>query len=908
MYQQEKDKISHLTILICYTIFSVILVGETIIMGWDMGAVMLLFFGMLACWVLHIMGKVPEEVRIWLYYILTMLTFFFYGSHETSMYDIAPVMILVMLLFSVTERNRFTNFCILTYYATMAYDIVVVCKGDIALDALGLTRLMLHFVLVTVSGYLINIILKRRKEDQSVYAEKIEELEEINHRTEQFLTNVSHELRTPINAVTGMTTVMMKNETDPRKKKDILSIQSAGRRLFQQIEDILDYTELDTGRIKISEENYMISSIVNDVIADDRLRERDESIELVFDVDASVPAMLIGDGRKIKKMLKHLLDNGIKFTKKGGVYVRISAIYKAYGVNLCIQVRDTGIGVSAEQLDKIREKFYQSQNGKMRRAGGLGLGLSIVYGMTAAMEGFIQIDSKEGQGTVVSISIPQKIADDTPCMTVENRTELCIACYIKPERYETPEVRDYFSTTISHLVQGLDLTLHRVVNQEELGRLISLYRLTHLFVGQPEYEEDPSYFEELTEQMRVIVVAGTDFELPRDSKISIIRKPFCNLSVANILNVGEENKGDIYTEKHILCPGVRVLVVDDEPMNLMVAEGIFKEYQMDVTTAGSGMEAVELCKKETYDLIFLDHMMPEMDGVETLKLLRKISTSPGKVLTVIAFTANAVSGAREMFRREGFDEFVSKPIEDVELERVLKKVLPRTAYIYEDNTDMQQEGSMESDGAKKLHNLEKAGIHTRAGMNYCRGDMKFYFELLAKFVQETEKKTQLLNRYLEAGDCENYRIQVHSLKSTSKMIGAEDFSDIAKNREEAAKNAQLEYIKKRHADLLDAYWSAARDIEDCLELGRENIAQADKSEISGPEFLEKLQALRASLETFETDKAETLLNQMGGNIYLGTEVSKLVEQIKQDVEDFDCTQGIQKVDALMETVKGGDKV
>ena len=215
---------------------------------------------------------------------------------------------------------------------------------------------------------------------------------------------------------------------------------------------------------------------------------------------------------------------------------------------------------------------------------------------------------------------------------LENRENLCVGCYLNPEKYQVPEIRDYYNEMISHVVRGLELPLHRVFHMEELEKLTSVYRLTHLFVGREEYEENRSYFETVDQNIRIIVVAEESYTAPQGSRVKIMRKPFYSLSVVNSVSAGAMEEETLLKEKLMICPGVRVLVVDDEPMNLMVAEGFFKGYQMLVTTADSGRKAIELCEKEAFDLIFLDHMMPEMDGVETLKRLRKLFSDTGNAL------------------------------------------------------------------------------------------------------------------------------------------------------------------------------------------------------------------------------------------------------------------------------------
>lgn len=567
--------------------------------------------------------------------------------------------------------------------------------------------------------------------------------------------------------------------------------------------------------------------------------------------------------------------------------------------------------MAEEELEKIRERFYQANGGRNRRAGGLGLGLPIVYGMVSAMEGFMQIESTVGKGTTVSVSIPQKVSDGAPGMVVENRGALCLACYLRPEKYEVPEVRDYYNEMISHMVQGLDMPLHRVSDMEELDKLTSTYQLTHLFLGREEYEGDKARFEDMDRNTKVIVVAEDGYVLPQGSRVKLLKKPFYSLPIVNILNAGAAEEA-LLKEKHMICPGVRVLVVDDEPMNLMVAEGIFKDYQMSVETAESGRKAIELCEKEAFDLIFLDHMMPEMDGVETLKRLRKIYTDTERTLTVIAFTANAVSGAREMFLREGFDEFVSKPVEPLELERILRKVLPKSSILFVEEKagkTLKEGPVLEKPAEDFLTRLEREGINTRSGMQYCGGDKDFYVELLTQFAEDAKRKAAEIDSFFAQEDLGNYGILVHALKSTAKMVGADPLSEHAKDLEAAAKNRDAEYVKEHHGALLDGYRQVVQCISDVLDLGKDRSGQGlceGGEEISKEELLSRLSELKAGLDIFEADKAELLISELSGVLYQGMSVGELLCNIRQDVEDFEFTLASEKVGAFIKKVEGGE--
>lgn len=919
MENQEKQRAAHLLILLCYTILSCVLIGESLLLGWETWVVVLLPIGVIAGWTLHIRDRLPMTVRLDIYTVLMMLVFFFYGIHETSMFDLAPVMITVMVLYSSTEKYSTIKICMFTYYLTMAYDFFLETDGFAEDASLFITRLLLHLMLVYMAGRLLKVMVERRVKERKTTEEMIVRLEEINQRTEDFLANVSHELRTPINAVTGISSIMLKNEENPGKKKDLFTIQMAGQRLFGQIEDILDYTEIDNEKISISEDAYMISSIVNDVISENQMQEREYMPELIFDLDAAMPAVLFGDGKKVKKILRHLVNNAVKFTQKGGVYVRIHALPKDYGVNLCMTVSDTGEGISDENLEKITEGFYQKDAGRNRRAGGLGLGLPIVAGLVSYMEGFMQITSKEGGGTSVSVSIPQKIADQKPLVTLQNRERLCLACFLKPDKYEVFEVRNYYNEMITHMIEGMDVSIHRVFQLDELKALTGVYQITHLFISEQEYEESSALFEELAERMTVIVAAERHFSLPAHTKAKLLQKPFYCLPIANMLNVETVQDEMLFSGKQMLCPDVRVLVVDDEPMNLMVAEGIFKEYKMQVRAVHSGMEALGLCEKEDFDLIFLDHMMPEMDGVETLKRLRRLWADSERTATVIAFTANAVSGAREMFFEEGFDEFVSKPIEMAELERVLRKVLPKSMIRYAEKGDETWRHTDRSNGESservlvqmlpdcdRMERLEKAGIHTSAGLQYCLNDTAFYDELLLKFAADADRKLEEIDGFFGQKDWENYGIMVHALKSTARMTGADALSALAKGLEDAAKKQDAEYIGAHHEKLLEKYRETVRQIRDILGEEEECGEQKEYLEISDLEFRKRLSEIGDALNTFEAQKAKELIEQMSGFVYGGKSVAGLLEEAGRDIDDFEIAAASEKVKTLLCGVGDGE--
>ncbi|MBQ7680158.1 MAG: response regulator [Butyrivibrio sp.] len=912
----EQRNIAHMTVLLCYSLFSLVLIGEALLLSWERWVIPLIAISVAICWALHIRGAMTESGRLWVYSILVMVTFFYYGIHESSIYDMAPVACIVIMIFTLCREMRLIRTVMYTYYTVMIYHLInISITRGLEPNALGVSRTLLHLAVVFLAGWLSSIYLSRSATERQQYDRRIKELEDTNRRTEDFLTNVSHELRTPINVVTGITSLLVNKVHEVELRGDVLAVQRAGYRLFEQIGDILDYTEIDTGRISVIEEPYMLSSIIGDLVSDYHQLQHEEDKELIFDVDPMLPAVLLGDGLKIKKILRHLIGNAEKFTKKGGVIVHIYGLPKPYGINMCIEVEDTGIGMNMADVARIKERFYQANSGRARRAGGLGLGLSIVYGLVTQMNGFLQIDSEPDLGTKVRLSIPQQVQDLTPCVTLENRRELCIACYLRTEKYQVPAVREFYNTTITNMVQGLDVRLHRVSDPEDLKQLATTYHLTHIFTAAQEYEADPDFFEALADQSEVIVAADPGFSLIRGSRARILMKPLNCFFIGSMLAGG--TGGFELSRLRMICPDVRVLVVDDESMNLVVAQGVFRNYGMTVRTAGGGPEAIRMCMEESFDIVFLDHMMPEMDGVECMKRLRSQEGEIGRKLTIVALTANAVSGAREMFLREGFDEFVAKPMERSELERVLRKVLPKSQlrFIPKEQEWAGEEGvpeeetvytaSTDATGQRNMTQLKQAlseqGIDAAAGIMYGGGDEQFYVEVLTKFAGDATEKLRQLEQHLQAGELHEYQIRAHALKSTAKMIGASELSDLARKLEEAAKRGDDAYVRMRGEALSEKYRATAMSIREILGTEVEDAVK-EAPEIAVEELGEKLQELVSRLDTFEADAAERILTELSGYSYSGKAMSEHLANARQMVDDFDLGGAAAEIRSLMEEV------
>ena len=815
--REERQTGKYLLLASIASIYSAMLVLITLIMSWEVWMIPLIVFGVFGVWCLHI-GRIGSEA---LYENicagLILVEFFFFGVHSGILFDMPAVACIMILVFSMLDKKSLIYMTLVLYTVQVVYHFLSLHTLIYGVGIRDAMRLLLGIVVTVSAAALARYRINRRMEARVRYEGVAEQLETMSRQNADFLSNVSHELRTPINMVIGISEVALEKEISSEVRADIQSIQMAGKRLSGQINNILDYTEIVEGTLTQAKEEYMITSVLNDVITMTAMQSSRQKLEIVFDMNLKMPAVLVGDAEKISHVLKILLENSIKFTEEGGINVCLEFRRESYGINLIIDIYDTGIGMSEAQLAKIYDEFYQADTGSSRFSSGLGLGIPIARGLLHSMDGFIHFESKGHQGLQAHITIPQGVADDTPCMTINNPEKLCIACYFRPDKYSSDEIRRFYDRMILHLMEGLGLEGYQAHNFDGLLKLLRTYKLTHVFITQSEYEENRAYYEELAESLQVVVIAEREYVLSRDSRLLMIRKPFFALSVVNLLN-GEVKENGFEEAQNagrrpFSCVGVHALVVDDEEMNLVVAKGVLGSYGIQVDTSLSGREAVEMCRRTSYDIIFLDHMMPGYDGVETLRRIREINYGTYQDLPVIALTANTISGAREMFRNEGFTEFIPKPIERAVLERVLRRVLPKSNIHYgaepvaEDSLPQEEEVPF-----NPFDVLSEVGINAQIGLDYCCGDENFYLEMLRMFHGQSEAKREEIVSLYDMENWPDYAVKVHALKSTSLTIGAEELSEQAKALERAGKKEDIAYIRENHPKLLEMYDDVCRSI------------------------------------------------------------------------------------------------
>lgn len=593
--------------------------------------------------------------------------------------------------------------------------------------------------------------LDKIKKLNKEYEKAKDEAIRANEAKSLFLSNMSHEIRTPINAVLGMNEMILRECTDKQLLSYAANIRSSGKTLLFLINDILDMSKIESGKMEIVKVEYAPEDLMMDLWNVIFLRAQEKGLTIHFFLDETLPRVLFGDDVRIKQIVTNLLTNAVKYTPQGSIEMKVTYERQAEGeIGLIISVKDTGMGIKKEDMGKLFESFQRLDEEKNRNIEGTGLGMNITMSLLRLMDGEMKVESEYGKGSDFTVTIPQKIVCDEP--------------------------------------------------------------------------------------------AG-DFETIRSRREQ-------NLSMK---------------QQFFEAPEARVLVVDDNSMNLTVFQSLLKRTKMQITTADSGKKCLELVQKQQYHIIFMDHMMPEMDGIETLHEIRKLSNCPNHDTPVIALTANALSGAREGYLKEGFADFLTKPIDGDLLEQTTMKYLPETLIrnAMEAGEETEKD-NVEMDDKKYL----QYGISIENGLLYAKKDREMYLDLVRMFVKDRTKQDTIY-QFLVGENMKDYAILVHGLKGNARMLGADQLADMAFEHEKQSKAENLEYVKMHWEELLSIWEKTLDGFEELIRTyGKEQEDKYAAVNSDGKDVLILSECDLAKvvdfLEDFETDQAIELLKEWIG--------------------------------------------
>ena len=541
-------------------------------------------------------------------------------------------------------------------------------------------------------GFLLAFIVIQQVHDlRKINMEKQRAID-ISEAKTRFLASMSHEIRTPINAILGMNEMILRENTDNAVEEYSRNIKTSGKMLLMLVNDVLDFTKIESGKLEIKEAEFLMSDMLYDVISLIKERAEEKDLMLVSEITDEVPDELISDEFRIRQILVNLMNNAVKYTEEGKVTLEIGGSYTDIGYELVFHVKDTGKGIPKEDQEHLFEAFSRADLKTNASIEGTGLGLAIVKSIVDSMEGKLGVNSEYGVGSDFWVKLPVKYKDKKPL--------------------------------------GSDFMERRIEHTTSVGT--------------------------------------------------------CSFT----------------------APDAKILAVDDNQSNLTIVKLFLKRNGIVPDLCSTGTRAIELCKEKRYDLILMDHMMPEPDGIETLHIIREDADSLNKDTKAVVLTANAVAGSRQMYISEGFDDYLTKPLDSNVLEETVKRMLPE---------DKVNETSAISETGENLSVKEKLsaieGLDYDTALRYCGGEDELLIEIVEGIAAECPERTERMRRSLDAKDIKAYQIDAHTIKSSMATIGLQELSERAKKHEFAAKADDTDFIYEDAESFIKEYTEVCERLE-----------------------------------------------------------------------------------------------
>ena len=734
-----------------------------------------------------------------------------------------------------------------------------------------------HF-LYTIASVLSSMALKSYELHKSNI-----EIEKASHMKSDFLANMSHEIRTPMNAVIGLSDLALREEMPRAAREYIHQIKSSSKNLLVIINDILDFSKIESGKMDIVEVEYEPLSIIQDLASIVNTRIGDKDIEFTMDVTPDMPRNLYGDNVRIHQIILNILTNAVKFTQQGEVHIKLdfdnidddNAIMK-------VEISDTGIGIKKEDMHKLFNSFQQVDSKRNRNIEGTGLGLAITQQLLHLMGGKISVESEYNKGTTFKFELPQKIIDpSTGIPKLEKPLKTAVL-------FENPYVK-------AQIIRDLNTIGAEYIDLADNGSYDDL-QIDFFIVGKMFFTEAIQDFVKKHPNIQCLVLVPYDsIEVVEIPNVRVMSKPVYSLSLYNAMGInGIELRGDSVENDSFafIAPDAHVLIVDDNPVNLTVASGLLEPLQMHVDTAKSAAQAIDMIHDVKYDLIFMDHMMPEVDGVEATHIIRQLVPSYNDV-PIIALTANAIGSAREMFIREGMSDFVAKPIDLKEIISKLRKWLPKDKIVPVDKNAAPQHETASAEESKQqggfsISDIKELNIQNALSL---LGTEKLFWTVLKDYFNAIEKKANVILGHKAAERWRDYTIEVHSLKSTSRQIGADSIADTATELEKAGNEGNIDLINQKTDGMIEEYIK----LHDALKKYFADDAEEEERIAEPEDILSMLEQMREAMDNFDTLQVDEVIEAMSKFKY-SEEDAEFFDSLKKSASDSDMESCLSIVD------------
>jgi CheY-like chemotaxis protein/HPt (histidine-containing phosphotransfer) domain-containing protein len=627
------------------------------------------------------------------------------------------------------------------------------------------------------------------------------------------------------------------------------------------------------------------------------MKATDSQLRFVVNIDSNIPNELFGDETRIRQVLINVLGNAIKYTDEGFVMFTVTREdIDEHSINLIVDVTDSGRGIKEEDIGDLFSDYVQVDTASNRGIEGAGLGLAISKKLLSLMNGDIHVFSEYGKGSTFTITLPQTFRSDGKLVSVENPDEKSVIVF---------ERRDIYANSIVCTLGNLGVRCDSASSETEFARKLACKDYSHIFIAPKLYDENRDAILELGVSSKTVLL--TEFgEVVPDTSLSILAMPVHSISVANVLN----GIAEVYAYKEsdgsfvgFTAPDALILVVDDIKTNLTVVEGLLLPYDMQVDLRKSGMEAIRAVQANHYDLIFMDHWMPEMDGVEAARRIRELGDRDPyyKTVPIIALTANAITGTQDMFLKNGFDGFLAKPIDMVKLNAMLEKWIPR---------EKQKKPMLSGDRAAEKKGLDSSmeafeikGVDINKGIALTGGSIERYLETIAVFYEDGVEKKKELKTCIETGNIHLYTIVVHALKSAAANIGADDLSNTAKNLETAGRQGDLGFIETHNAEFLTELESLLGIL--CHHLSASGGNEEAKNNPADMAILKiKLEELKKSLVSLDAGATNSTLDDLL-RLKLPKDTASAIQSISMNILIAEYNEALALIETLLQKGNNG---